>query len=119
MSCTFIKADILALAPQLSTLPDAAWVFVLAFLNDFDIDCDPSLRRLALSFLGAHMAMVSGSFSASGATTTVVSESAGGLKRTYAQPTSTSAQSDLTRTPYGQQYLALMAFSCTRGPFLV
>lgn len=120
MSSTIIKADVLAVASQLSTLSDAAWVMILAFINDMDLSLEPSLRKLALSFLGAHLGTVSGTLGASGATGAVISESAGGLKRTYAQPTTTAAQSDLNRTTYGQQFLAFMAFSwSTRGPFLV
>lgn len=120
MACPIIKADILSLAPQLSVLNDAAWVMILAFINDFDMECDPTLRKLALSLFGAHLGTISGTTGASGASTAVISESAGGLKRTYAQPgSSATASSELGRTNYGQQFLALLKMSCTRGPFLV
>lgn len=120
MSCNILRTDVLAVAPQLSTLPDAAWVMILALVNDFDWDCDPVLKKLALCFFGAHLGTVSGSTGASGATGPVISESAGGLKRTYAQATSTASVADLNRTTYGQQFLALLKFgACTRGPVLV
>jgi hypothetical protein len=124
MACAIYKHDVLALASQLSTLPDAAWVMILAFLNDFDgLDCDASLRKLALCLLGAHLGTISGTVGASGATTSVISESAGGLRRTYAQPTSsssTTSSAELNRTTYGQQFLAILKMSAgSRGPILV
>lgn len=120
MSCNILKTDVLALAPQLSTLPDAAWVVILAFVNTFGFDGDPTLKKLALSLFGAHLGTISGSTGASGATGPVISESAGGLKRTYAQATSTAATADLNRTTYGQQFLALLKFSpWSRGPILL
>jgi hypothetical protein len=122
LSEVIIKADILAIASQLSTLNDAAWVTILAFVNAFEgIDCDPSLRKLALCLLGAHLGTMAGTTGASGATTSVIAESAGGLKRTYAQPGSTSTENaGLDRTDYGKQFLAIMKMSISsRGPFLV
>ncbi len=96
------------------------WVMILAFVNDFESLGDPSLRKLMLSLFAAHLGTVVGPTGASGATTAVISESAGGLKRTYAQPTSGSATGELGRTTYGQQFLALLKFSAgTRGPILV
>ena len=114
--------DVLAVASQLSTLPDATWVMILAFVNDFKgLDLDPTLRKQALSLLGAHLGTVSGTVGASGATTAVIAESAGGLRRVYAQPTSSSTSSaELNRTTYGQQFLAILKMSpTTRGPILV
>ena len=121
MSNYITKADVIAVAAGLSTLSDAVWVIVLNFINDFEgLDCDPSLRKLALCLLSAHIGSVTGSVGASGATTAVTSESAGGLKRTYAQPTSSSSMSALERTTYGQQFLAILRMSIsTGGPFLV
>lgn len=117
-----IKADVLALASQLSTLNDTAWVMILAFINDFKgLDCDPTLRKLALTLFAAHLGTMAGSTGASGATTSVISESAGGLRRTYAQPIATgTSAAELSRTDYGQQFLAILNMaSCTRGPILV
>src|SRR5688572_16554556 len=120
MACMILKSDVLSVAPQLSTLPETAWVMILLFLNDFDISCDPSLRKLALSLLGAHLGEVAGTTGASGTSGAVISETAGGLKRTYAQPTTSAATSDLSRTTYGQQYLALLQMSIgTKGPRLI
>lgn len=118
---SIFKADVLALAAELSALPDAAWVMVLAFVNSFrGLDCDLPLKKLALSFLAAHFATVAGFAGSSGATGPVISETVANLKRTYAAGITTASQADLNRTGYGQQFLALMKFSPrTRGPFLV
>lgn len=120
MSCTILKTDVLATAPNLN-LTDAAWVRILAFVNSFKgLDDDPALKKEALCFLAAHFGTIHGSTGASGATGSVMSESAGGLKRTYAQPVFAMTDAELNRTTYGQQYLAIMKFSVyTRGPFLV
>lgn len=129
MATNILKADVLAVASSLSTLSDAAWVMVLDFVNSFadgdsdyydGLGLDPKLRKLALCFLAAHIGTMAGTTGSSGATGAVISESAGGLKRTYANPASPAAIADLNRTNYGQQYLAILKMSVgTRGPFLV
>lgn len=121
MSCAIIKADVLALAPRLSSLPDAAWVIILAFVNDFKgLDTQPTLRKLALCLLAAHLGVISGSSGSNGATGPVISETVGGLKRTYAQALTLAQNSEYSRTSYGQQFLAIMKMSTgTRGPMLV
>lgn len=123
MSDTIIRADILALAPQLSTLSDAAWVLILQFVNDFNgVTLDPTLRKLTLTLLAAHLATIAGTTGASGSVTAVISEAAGGLKRTYANPSAIKSQSaaGFNRTTYGQQFLLLTSMSISsRGPFLV
>lgn len=120
MACVIYKHDVLAFAPQLSTLPDAAWVTVLAFVNAFDFSCDPTLRKLALCLLAAHVAVVTYNAGTSDSTTAVISESAGGLKRTYAQPVASGSSSDFDRTDFGKQFKVITGFSVgTRGPFLV
>ena len=109
--CGILKTDILAIAPQLSTLPDSAWFTILAFINTFKgFKCDPALKRMALIFLAAHLGSMASSTGSSGATGPVVSESAGGLKRTYGV-SSSSTTSDLGQTPYGIQYLAIIGMS--------
>lgn len=122
MACDIYKHDVLALAPQLSTLGEPAWLMILNFINAFEgLDLDPTLRKLALCLFGAHLGTVSGTTGASGATTSVISESAGGLRRTYAQPTASATSSgELNRTTYGQQFLAILKMSSsTRGPILI
>lgn len=121
MACDILKSDVTALAPQLSTLPDAAWVQIIEFINDFDaFGDDVTLRKLALCLLGAHLGTVSSTLGATGATGPVISESAGGLKRTYAVSVTTAMNADLSRTTYGQQFLAILKMSAgTRGPILV
>lgn len=121
MSCDILKADVLALAPQLSTLPDGAWAMILRFLNTMEgPQCDPQLRKLALCLLGAHIGTISGTTGATGATGPVIAETAGGLKVTYAEAVTTANSSDYGLTVYGQQFLAIMKMSSTtRGPILV
>ncbi len=121
MANSILKSDVLAIASQLSTMSDATWVMVLAFVNSMEgLDMEPELRKLALCFLAAHLGTLAGTEGASGATTSVIAESAGGLKRTYAQPTASSTVSELGRTTYGQQYLALLNMSYSvRGPILL
>lgn len=119
-----LKADVIAIAPQLSTLSDAAWFTILAFINTFKgLKCDPALRRMALIFLAAHLGSISGTSGsgASGATGPVISESAGGLKRTYAQAvaTSSSTNSSLGQTSYGMQYRTIVGFSYAALPILI
>lgn len=109
-----LKVDVLAIAPQLSTLTDAAWFTILAFVNTFNGPrCDPALKRLALIFLAAHLGTLVGSSGtgATGATGAVISESAGGLKRTYAQVASSTGNSSLSQTAYGLQYLSIIGMS--------
>lgn len=110
-----LKADVLAIASHLSTLSDAAWFTILAFVNTFTgLTCDPPLRRLALILLAAHfgtMAITASSGGGTGTAGPVISESAGGLKRTYAQAVTSTSTSDLSRTSYGVQYLTVLGFS--------
>jgi len=121
MACVIYKHDVLALAPQLTELPEPAWVMILAFVNAFTFNCDPTLRKLALCSLAAHFGVLNYNASMSSATTAVVSESAGGLKRTYAQPIATStAAADFDRTDFGKQFMAIANMSSTtRGPRLI
>jgi hypothetical protein len=120
MSATIVKADVLAVASKLATVSDAAWVVVLAFVNTFKgFGTDEELRKVALCLLAAHLISITGTVGASGATGSVISESAGGLKITYAQPMMAVTAIELSRTTYGQQFLAIMQFStATRGPFV-
>ncbi len=115
------KVDVLAVAPELATLPDAAWIMVLAMVNSMKgMRCEPALRKLALCFMAAHFGSIAGYAGSSGTTGPIVSETLANLKRTYAQGITTASNADLNRTTYGQQLLALLKFSVsTRGPFLV
>ncbi len=117
MACAIYKHDVLALAPGLSTLPEQAWLMILAFVSSFEgLNCDLTLRKLALCLLAAHQGTIMSNSSVSDATTSVISESAGGLKRTYSQPTASDASTgELSRTNYGQQFLAILKMSASTG----
>ncbi len=110
-----LKADVLAMAPGLSTLPDAAWFTILAFVNTFTgLTCDKPLRRMALTLLAAHFGTLLASAGSSGGGTVagpVISESAGGLKRTYANTAATSNTSSMSETPFGRQYLFVLGMA--------
>lgn len=115
MSTPITEDDVMAIAPQLAPT-DGAWVMILAFVNAFRFRCDESLRKLALCFLGAHLAELCGSVGASGATGPVISEQAGGLSRVYA---AASTDYELSRTTYGQQFLMVANFNArARGAVL-
>lgn len=70
--------------------------------------------KLARIYLAAHFGEVELSRGAGG---TVISESAGGLSRTYAAPF--QATSELGLTAWGRQFLALVRTSPSRAPGLV
>ncbi len=127
MSCDIYKFDVLAMAPELTTLTELAWVDILAFANAMSpvgFDNDPSAYRFAKILLCAHYGTVSRRASSSGSSGTsgpVIREAAGGLQRSYA-PTgasSSASTSNFTQTMYGQQYLSLLQMCAPHGPFLV
>ena len=121
MARAILRTDVLAIAPELTTLSDQGWVDILAFANAMSsvgFDNDPTSYRLAKIFLCAHYATIS-QRAISGAAGPVVREAAGGLQRSYGQATTNSGTSDLGQTMYGQQYLSILRTSAPHGPFLV
>ena len=115
------RSDVLAMAPELTTVTDQAWVDILAFANAMSsvgFDDDPTGYRLAKIFLCAHYGTVS-KRAMTGATGPVVREAAGGLQRSYGQSASNASTSDLGTTMYGQQYLGLLRATAPHGPFLI
>lgn len=114
-----VKTDVLAIAPELSTVVDAAWTDILAYVNQVVLtECDSDIdRRLARIFLAAHLGTVS-KRGVTGAAGPLTSESAGGVKRSYAPPSSTDVSS-MSSTRYGLQYIDILGASLVHGPMVV
>lgn len=116
-----IKADVLAIAPELSTLTDQAWVDLLAYANEFDftsLDTEQTVR-MARIFLCAHFGAKTRR-AATGIVGPVISEAAGGVRRAYGFSGATSVTSgDFGSTPYGITLLSILNMSGAHGPFLV
>jgi hypothetical protein len=115
-----LRTDVLAIAPELSTLTDQAWVDILAYVNATSASAfdDITAHRLARIFLAAHLGTAS-KRAASGAVGPVIAEAVGGLRRSYANSAASTDTSSLSQTMYGNQYLAILKSSGTAGPFLV
>lgn len=115
-----VKSDVLAIAPELVSVHDDAWVDILNYVNNMSIKAirDPYTFRLARIFLAAHYGTVS-KRAYTGAAGPVVSEAAGGLRRAYGLVALSSADAALGQTMYGMQYLGLLRSSNAAGPFLV
>lgn len=113
------KADVLDIDAAL-VASDDAWVWILAYVNRFDltqVEEDEDTAQLARIYLAAHMVKASkaGAGSAAGP---VTSESVGGVRRSYALVAMSSASS-LRTTRYGQLFLDIVSASLANGPFLV
>lgn len=116
-----IKADVIAVAPELSTLSDQFWVDILAYANEFDftsLDTEQTVR-MARIFLIAHLG-ARAKRSGSGVAGPVISEAAGGVRRAYGMLTTNGGGlTDLGSTPYGQTLEAILTMSGAHGPFLL
>jgi hypothetical protein len=113
--------DVAALAPELDDFDETGQGLILDYVNvalDVSIfggEESPKLR-LARIFLAAHFATVSkqGGVGAAGP---VISESAGGLSRSYALLSASS--SGFSGSSYGDQYLALIRSTVARAPVVL
>lgn len=120
-----IKQDVIEFSSDLEAVTDPAWAAILAMVNRIDgsgIDkrggeSSPTLR-LARIYLAAHFAMVS-LRAASGAVGPVTSEAAGQVRTSYATLAIAARDAPLAATPWGMQYLALIAMTDAHGPVLV
>lgn len=116
-----IKADVLAVAPELSTLTDQFWLDLLVYANEFDftsVDTEQTVR-MARIFLCAHLG-ARAKRSNTAAAGPVISEAAGGVRRAYGLVTGTGGVlSDLNTTPYGLTLESILNMSGAHGPFLV
>ncbi len=114
-----IKADVLAVAPELSTLSDQYWLDVLTWANEFDFTCLDTAQtvRMARIFLVAHSG-TRASRASTGTVGPVVSEAAGGVRRAYGFSSST-VSSELDTTMYGLTLKSILSMSGAHGPFVV
>lgn len=117
-----IQSNVTALAPELAgtVLSDQAWVDILAYVNQFNLTTTDSDidRRLARIYLAAHIGSVN-KRAASASSGPIVSESVGGVRRSYGQLSTATSASSLSSTRYGQLYSDLLGASGAGGPMLV
>lgn len=113
-----VWADVVAFAPQLSTVASTVQTDILAHVNTalnvvtFGGESAPRLR-LARIYLAAHVGTVT-SGGGSAAAGPVTSESDGTISRSYASVS--TAASDTESTSYGQMYAHLIRTSAARLP---
>lgn len=116
-----IKADVLAFAPELSTLTDQWWVDTLAFVNEFDfrlVDTEHTVRMVRI-LLCAHYG-ARAKRSGTGTAGPVISEAAGGVRRAYALVGATGGSlGDLGSTPYGLTLESILMSSGAHGPMVI
>lgn len=110
-------ADVIALAPEVATIPLGAQTDILAYVNSqlnvVTWGGEDSIQlRLGRIYLAAHLATIT-VFGGSGAGP-VVSESAGGLSRSYAQASTSGA-----RTGYQDMFLELLRRTPARLPIVL
>lgn len=114
-----LKADVLAIASELSTLTDQAWVDILAYANEFDFTSLDTVQtvRMARILLAAHFGYRIKK-AATGTTGPVISEAAGGVRRSYGFNPSTFDSASLSTTPYGMTLNVILSMSGAHGPFV-
>lgn len=117
-----VWTDVTALAPELSSVSVAGQTMILAHVNvALDVAMfggeDHAKTKIARVFLAAYFGSTSIS-GASGASGPVLSESAGGLSRSYANLMTTGG-SGLDRNGYGQMYRELVRVSPARAPLVI
>lgn len=116
-----IKADVLAVAPELSTLSDQFWLDMLNYANEFDftsLDTEQTVR-MARIFLCAHLG-ARAKRSGTGVAGPVTSEAAGGVRRSYGLVAGIGGSlEELNSTQYGLTLKFILSSSGAHGPFLV
>lgn len=120
---TTVKQDVLAFAPELSSVNDVAWEVILAFVNELTAEGvgggeTGATVRLLRILLAAHYAAVSRR-GPTGATGPVTSEAAGAIRRSYGLVALASSDASLGATGYGQQFLGVLSMSLANGPRLL
>jgi len=116
-----IKADVLAIASELSVLSDQAWVDILTWVNEFDftsLDTEQTVR-MARIFLAAHLGTRAKRAGSTGAVGPVISEAAGGVRRAYGQVSTTGTINELGSSTYGMMLTTILSMSGAHGPFVV
>ncbi len=121
-----IKADVTAMASELTALSDQAWVDILQWANEHDftsLDTEQTVRMariLLCAHFGKRILAVGGSGSV-GPVGPVISEAAGGVRRAYGNvggSSGTGALSELSTTPYGLLLATILSSSGVHGPFV-
>ncbi len=119
-----VWADVLGIAPELSTISDAGRVPILWYVNQMtNAGVDPGgglaspTLRLARIFLAAHYGTVSKR--GGGPAGPVTSESAGGLRRSYGLIAAPTGTYGLGSTTYGLAYLSVLSMSDAHGPIVL
>jgi hypothetical protein len=109
------SADVLLVAPELSTLNGSQWTALLAQVYlQLDEDAWGDWLDLGATYLAAHLATMSKRAGTGGA---VVSESVGSVSRSYAVAPTTAA---MTSTGYGQEFCRLQnLLGAARGPWVI
>lgn len=110
--------DVLAIASELEDVPEAAQTLVLEHVNSAlkESMFTPASLKLARCYLAAHLgtfALPDASASGSG---DVVSETVGGISRTYSAVAGATSFAGINATTYGDLYLMLLRASKARIP---
>lgn len=113
-------ADVTNHAPQLSVLAVGAQNDILAFVNTLlDVNVlggeESAMVKMARIYLAAHFGTVD-TQGGSGPAGPVISETAGGLSRSYAQLMNSSG---FTGSSYGDQFVGLVRMSPARAPVIL
>jgi hypothetical protein len=119
---TITWPDVIAFAPELSTVDVAAQVAILAYINaTFNVSewggSTAPMLRLGMIYLAAHFGTITGQ-GANGAAGPVTKESVGEISREYMEA-SFSTGSDLSSSSYGQMYRTLVRQSAARAPIVI
>lgn len=117
---TIFWSDVLAIAPELSTISDRTAVDLIEYVNEMDLTqlCESAFTaRLAKLYLAAHLGSLDKRAN-SGAAGPVVGEAAGGVRRSYGLLPLGDA-TWLGSTYYGQSLMALLSMSLAHGPIVV
>lgn len=112
MAITITWTDVVAMAPELSTVPLASQTAVLAAVAlQMDVDLWDAKLNLGAVYLAAHLATIRGRNGVGGP---VVAESAGSVSRAYSASVAAGA-AQLGSTSYGIEYERLiLTLACAR-----
>jgi len=116
-----VWSDVLAFAPELSTVDIGAQTDILSYVNEIDLSQvtdTAQVTRMARIYLAAHFGSVQ-KRARQGIGGPVTSESAGALRRSYGLSAMPSGEEGLGTSMYGMSYLTILRMSLSHGPFLV
>lgn len=115
-------ADVLTMAPELSTVSAGGQTSILAYVNgalnvdEFVDGEDGAQLKLARIYLAAHLGTLALPDVSGASSSIVTSESAGPLSRSYAQLSTSEAQS---LTSYGSFFSELIRRTPARAPIVL